>query len=84
MFLPHQGSIEIYGKYIFSSVHFLHLPNFVTTTGHNLKKIGVSNSSVSVPSPTVFCIYTRLQIYVCVQVELEFISAWAFKLTQII
>ena len=37
--LPFQGSIKFKGKFIFSSVHFLHLPNFVTTAGHNLEKV---------------------------------------------
>ena len=40
MYLPHQGSVIFYGKFIFSSVHFLHLLNFVTTTGHIKKKVG--------------------------------------------
>ena len=53
--------IKFYGKFIFSSVHFLHLPNCVTTTGHILKN-GPSKSSVSVLSLTVFCIYARLQV----------------------
>ena len=61
---PHQGSIKFYGKFTFSSVHFLHLPNFVTTTGTIKKKSGLSKSNVSVPTLTVFCTYTRLQIHV--------------------
>ena len=69
MYLPHQGSIKFYGKFIFSSVHFLHLPNFVTTTGHNLKKSGPSKLNVSVLTLTVFCIYIRLQIHVLPQVR---------------
>ena len=41
MSLPHQGGITFHGKFIFSSVHFLHLPSFVTTAGHSLKnKVG--------------------------------------------
>ena len=60
------GSIKFYEKFIFFSVHFLHLPNFVTTTGHNFNKIGESYLNVSVLSLTVFCIYTRLQVYVSV------------------
>ena len=63
MSLPHQGNIRLYGKFIFSSVHFLHLPNFVTTTGHNFQKSGLSKSSVSILTLTDFCIYTRLQIH---------------------
>ena len=64
MSLPHQGSIKLYRKFIFSSVHFLHLPKFVTTTGHSLKNSGLSKSRVSVLTLTVFCIYTMLQIHV--------------------
>ena len=37
---PHQDSIKFYEKFIFSSVQFLHLPNFITAAGHNLKKLG--------------------------------------------
>ena len=74
MSLPRQGSIKFCGKFIFSSVHFLHLPNFVTTIGHNLKKSGLSKSSVSVLTLTVFCIYTRLQIHVSAPGETGFTS----------
>ena len=35
MSLQDQGSIKFHGKFIFSSVHFLHLPNFVTVAGHS-------------------------------------------------
>ena len=73
MSLPHLGSIKLYGKLIFSSAHFLHLPKFVTTTGNSLRKSGLSKSHVSVLTLTVFCIYTRLQIYMFLpQVGLEF------------
>ena len=60
------SSVNFYGKFIFSSDHFLHLPvpNFVTTTGHNLKISGLSSSSLSVLTLTVVSIYTRLQVYV--------------------
>ena len=64
MSLPHPGSIKFNGKLIFFSVYFLHLPNFVTTTGHNFEKSGLSKSSVSVLTLTALCIYTRLQINV--------------------
>ena len=64
MSLPHQAGIKFYRKFIFSSVHFLHLPNFVTTTGCHLKNSEPSKSSVSVLTLTIFCIYTRLQTHV--------------------
>ena len=66
MSVPHQGTIMYYGKFLFSTVRFLHLQNFVTTTSHNFLKSGLSKSSVSVLTLTVFCIYTRLQIHVSV------------------
>ena len=64
MSLPHQAGIKFYRKFIFSSVHFLHLPNFETTTGCHLKNCEPSKSSVSVLTLTIFCIYTRLQTHV--------------------
>ena len=45
-------------------VFISYLPNFVTTTGHNFLKSGLSKSSVSVLTLKAFCIYTRLQMHV--------------------
>ena len=65
------ATLKVYGKFTSPSVHFLHLPNFVTTTGHNQKNIGLSKSSVTSLGLTVFFIYTRFQIHVSVSGRVE-------------
>ena len=63
---PH---LKFYGKFICFRVHFLHLPNFVTTTGHNIKKSGLSKSSVSVLTLDSF-------LYLCKAADTFFCPRW--------
>ena len=68
MSLPHQGSIKFYGNSYFP-VFISYICQILLLQVATIKNIGLSKSSVSVLSLTVFCIYTRLQIHVFVPVE---------------